>query len=452
MDDTIILIIRLMIAGILIGLNGFFVAAEFAIVKVRYTRIEQLAQEGNYFAKLSKKVITNIDAYLSASQLGITLTSLGLGWLGEPTVATLIEPFISGFNFTPTMTNTISFFIGFGFITSFHIVLGEQVPKLIAIQQAERITLFASGPLHFFYKLTYPAIWILNTVTLKLLKVLGFSPASETDSLVHTEAELRILVSKSHEQGELDETERELLDNVFDFTTRLAREVMIPRTDMICLFTNKSLKENLQIARETGHTRFPLCEEDKDHVIGIIHIKELFDIIYNNRNENITDIKRQITYVPQATSVTKLLKLLQKEHAQMAIVLDEYGGTAGLVTMEDILEELVGEIQDEFDDEKPTIEKIADNIWSIDASLLIDEVQEEFDLDIEPESLEDIDTIGGFVITNLAKNPELNDQIRINNYVLTITELDGFRINRLYVKKVNMDEEENDFFNKEKVG
>ncbi|EAX48233.1 protein of unknown function DUF21 [Thermosinus carboxydivorans Nor1] len=344
---------KLLAAILLVLINGFFVAAEFSLVKIRKTRLEELAHQGNGRAKLALKVVSGFDTYLGATQLGITLASLALGWLGEPAVASLLEPLV--FRYFPGSTwllHTITIMLGFTIITFLHIVLGELVPKSLAIQKVESIALFSVWPLYIFHKIGYPIIILFNKAAKGILAVMGIRAANEAD-LAHSEEELRMIVSASHRGGVLDQMESELIDNVFDFADRLAREVMVPRQDMVCLFVDDTFEENMRIVRETGHTRYPLCVEDKDHVIGMVHIRDLMDLDMSSTEEkDLRSIMREILVVPEGMSVAKLLQFMRRKRTHMAVVIDEYGGTAGLVALEDVIEEIVGDIQDEHDDEE----------------------------------------------------------------------------------------------------
>jgi CBS domain containing-hemolysin-like protein len=348
------LLLYLSIAFVLVLLNGFFVAAEFAYVKARSSRIDALAAEGNVRAKFASGILGNLNAYLSACQLGITLTSLGLGWLGEPTVSKLIGPLLEKAHIPENVTHVISFIISFTIVTAFHITIGEQVPKTYAIRKSEQVTLWSAFPMVVFYKLMFPLIWCLNSASNWMLRKSGIEPESEHEA-VHTEEEIRVLVKESHKNGYIDNTELTLVDNVFEFTETVAREIMIPRTELACLYAEKTFQENLQIATEEMRTRYPVCDPDKDNIVGFVHIKDLLK--HRDGLEDIRSIIRPIMSVPESMPISTLLKMMQKKRTEVALLIDEYGGTSGLVTMEDILEELVGEIHDEFDQERPSIEK-----------------------------------------------------------------------------------------------
>ncbi|SDE54984.1 hemolysin family protein [Sporomusa acidovorans] len=414
----------------LVLLNGFFVAAEFAMVKVRSTRIETLLQEGNTRAKYAKKLVDHLDAYLSACQLGITLASLGLGWIGEPAVAHMIEPVLLDLGFSEAVIQTISFGIAFSLITALHIILGELAPKSLAIQKADSVTIWTSVPLIGFYKLMYPFIWILNTMTGWILRGVGIQVASEHEA-AHTEEEIRILMEESQKQGYINKTELTLVDNIFDFAERHAKEVMIPRTDMVCLYAEDPFAVNMEKALDEQLTRYPVCDPDKDNIIGFVHIKDLLAVLAKGESPALRDLVRGVLAVPESMPISDLLKLLQKNRAQIAIVIDEYGGTAGLVTVEDILEEIVGEIQDEFDEERPFVEIREDNIHSVDGRLLLEEVNEVFGLKLDSD---DIDTLGGWVSARVEMPPHPGQKISHEEYEFVVEEVDNMRVTRVLLR------------------
>lgn len=410
---------------ILVFLNGFFVAAEFAIVKVRVSRIDTLAGEGNFRAKIAKRILENLNAYLSACQLGITLASLGLGWIGEPFVARLIEPV---FGFLPDVAlHTLSFIIAFSLITTFHITLGEQVPKTYAIRHSEPVTLWSAIPLLMFYKLMFPFIWMLNGMSNWMLRKAGVEPEADHES-VHTEEEIRLLMQESHKEGYIDNTELAMMDNIFEFSETTAREIMIPRTEMVCLYADRPMEETKRILVEGKHTRYPVCKPDKDNIIGFVHIKDFLK--NSDKLHDLTEITRPIPTVPESISISALLKILQKRRTEMALLIDEYGGTSGLVTIEDILEEIVGEIHDEFDEETPNIEMRDEDTYSVNGMLSIEEFNEFFGTDIESE---DLDTIGGWMYLQVEMPPRKNQRVSLGPLELIVEEIEHMRISRILV-------------------
>ena len=409
-------------------MNGFFVAAEFALVKIRSSRLETLLQEGNTRAKYAKKLTDHLDASLSVTQLGITLASLGLGWVGEPAVAALLVPVVQFFGFGEDFAHSIALVVGFSLITAMHIILGELAPKSMAIQKAETVTLNISIPMLIFHKIMWPAVWILNHVANWVIIRLGFEVASEGEE-AHSEEEIRLLMEESHKHGYIDKTELTFVDNVFDLSNLTVREIMIPRTDMICLYLEDSFDENVKKALTEQMTRYPVCIEDKDNIVGFLHIKDLLNPLYARKNIDIRSLLREVTVVPESMPVRNLLKLMQGKRLQLAIVVDEYGGTAGMVTLEDIVEEIVGEIQDEFDEER--VEKRTEKLYSLDAKMLLDDVNEMFGTNIEEEN---IDTIGGWLSTQVDTPPRVGQKANFGDDEFFVEEVDRVRITRVLVK------------------
>ena len=416
----------------LVGLNGVFVAAEFAMVKVRKTRLAELAENGSRRAQSALDVTSQLDAYLSACQLGITLASLGLGWLGEPAITTLIEPLFLGVaGWNTIYTHTIAVVIAFLFISFMHIVLGELVPKSLAIQKAEDIALGTASFLKIIYWIFYPVIWSLNSIANVVLRILKIEPANEAD-LSHSEEELRMLVDASQKHGYLDKMEGKLLDNVFEFSDRIASEVMIPRQDMVCIFIQDTFEEILEIVKEYGHTRYLLCDDDKDHVLGLVHMRDIFRLQEQEGEKDITQIRRDIIVVPEGMPISHLVQKMRSQRTHMAIVVDEFGGSAGLVTIEDMLEELVGEIYDEFELEQPPIQKVAEYEYFLNGRVLMEEVSELLGIELEEET---VSTIGGYVFSRLGRRPNKGDTIYFDGFHFEVIEVIGFRITKVKVTK-----------------
>ncbi|MFL6258792.1 MAG: hemolysin family protein [Thermoanaerobaculia bacterium] len=407
---------------LLVALNGFFVAAEFALVKVRPTQLEPLINEGSRRARMARHMLRHLDAYLSATQLGITLASLALGWVGEPAFSWLVGPAVSlvaGNN--PDLVHTVSLTVSFLVITVLHIVLGEQAPKTLAIRRAEETALLVSFPLYAFYKLTYPAIWLLNHAANRLLKLFGVTPAAEGE-LAHDEEELRLLLSSSKE-SQLSTQKRELLDNIFELSHRMARQIMLPRQDVVYLSTERPLAEDLRLARRSGHTRFPLCEGDLDHVIGLIHIKDIF---HRERPLTaLTEVAREIAFVPETLELDRLLKRMRTERFHLAAVIDEYGGVSGIVTLEDVIEEIVGSIQDEFDVEKPELVEKGDGVYQVSGGMLVEDLEEALGVEF---SERDEDTIGGVVLSELGRNPAVGDRVELGPVTIEVLEVQLNRV------------------------
>ncbi|UNK20934.1 hemolysin family protein [Paenibacillus sp. N3/727] len=419
----------------LVLLNGFFVSAELAFVKVRGSRIDALVEEGKKNARIAQRILRNLDAYLSACQLGITISSLLLGWIGERAIASMIAPWFQALGLGDTVLHVVSIVIAFAFIAVMHIVLGELAPKTVAVRKAETIIMLSARPMDIFYKISYPVIWLVNNLSSGLLRLFRMTPVVERGT-AHTEEELRDLMKESSEIGLINDTELTLVDNIFEFADTTAREIMIPRTDMICLYSNLSMQENLEIAHEGMRTRYPICDEDKDHIIGFIHIKDLMRGYVRDQ----ISLIRPIIAVPESMKISELLKRMQRSKTQIAILIDEYGGTSGLVTLEDIMEEIVGEIQDEFDEERQGIEIVSEDEYSIDGLMLINEINGHFGLDVDTE---DYDTIGGWLSSRLEVIlPHKGQTYSYGEYLFVVEETENKRISRITLLKQQVIQEE----------
>ncbi|MCR5834834.1 MAG: hemolysin family protein [Selenomonadaceae bacterium] len=438
--DIVPIVLQIFLVAFLIGMNGFFVAAEFCCVKMRPSRLETLIQEGNTRAKYAKKLIDELDEALSVTQLGITLASLGLGWVGEPFVARLIEPLIKSLGVGDTLGHTISFAIAFSIITALHIILGELTPKSMAIAAAEKILLNIAIPMLIFWKIMYPFVWLLNKTATFVSHHMGLNVSGEGE-VAHNPEEIRLLMKESRKQGLVDDTEVDFVDNVFDFTERNVREIMVPRPDMVCLYLNKSYEENLETILEEEMTRYPICDEDKDHIIGFMHIKDLIKImLQDKRRPSLRKIARKVLFVPESMDVSVLLETMQKNCSQLAIVVDEYGGTAGMVTIEDIIEEIVGEIHDEFDEEeRPDAEKRGDKLYSVDAKMLLEDLDDEFGIMIDDE---DVDTVGGWLNDKIGGEPKVGQSAAYNGNNFYVEEVEGVRIIRVLIHLAKDKDEE----------
>ncbi|MBA2870565.1 CBS domain containing-hemolysin-like protein [Anoxybacillus calidus] len=427
-------IFNLLMVGLLIALTAFFVASEFAIVKVRSTRIDQLVAEGNRNAMAAKRVIGNLDEYLSACQFGITITSLGLGWLGEPTVELLLHPLFERINLNESVAAFLSFAIAFSTITFLHVVVGELAPKTLAIQKAETITLLCSRPLIFFYKMMYLFIWALNRASRVITGLFGLRPASEHE-IAHSEEELRLILSESYKSGEINQSEYKYVNNIFEFDNRIAKEIMVPRTEIIALDKNDSISDILEIMKQEKYTRYPVIEGDKDHIVGMVNIKEILtDCIQNPQviEKKVDDYIRPIIQVIESIPIHDLLVKMQRERVHMAILVDEYGGTAGLVTVEDILEEIVGEIQDEFDiDEIPMIRKVNEHTTIVDGKVLIEDVNDLLGTDIDDT---DVDTIGGWILTEKF-DIQQGEILSYGDYEFKVLKMEGHHIQLVEITK-----------------
>ncbi|WP_274309634.1 hemolysin family protein [Solibacillus daqui] len=430
-------VINLIIFAVLIALTAFFVATEFAIVKVRQSRIDQLVAEGKTGSLAAKNVTTHLDEYLSACQLGITVTALGIGMVGESTFEFILHPLFDAIGIPTDYVHWFTLGGAFFLATFFHVVVGELAPKTIAIQKAEAITLAFAKPIQLFYKLMFPLIWLLNGSARVLLKAFGMQPASEHE-LSHTEEELRLLLSESYKSGEINMTELKYVNNVFEFDDKIAREIMVPRTDIVGFDITATFEEVLTQISEERYTRYPVYDGDRDNILGFLNIKDFLTLGMNNRivsaSFKLEDYINPMIRIIETTPIQNLLQIMQKKRIHIAILLDEYGGTSGMVTVEDILEELVGEIRDEFDDDEiPNIRKIGDDHYLIYSKVLVDDVCKLLHLDIEDPN---IDTIGGWYFANM---PELqsDESFIFENYEFKIHEIDGLQIQYLDVKKLH---------------
>jgi CBS domain containing-hemolysin-like protein len=423
------------LALFLVALNGLFVAAEFGFVKVRATQVERLVQEGKATAGLVREATRRLDAYLSVTQLGITISSLGLGWIGEPAFAHLIEPILEPLGVPEGSVHIIAFTMAFGTITFLHVVFGELAPKSVAIARAEGTVLFVAPFMRFFYYVFWPGIVVFNGTANAVVRLFGVPPPSETDD-THSEEELRILIEQSTRQGVLKTGEEHMLEAVFKLEDTRAREIMVPRPDVVALPVDTSLEE-LVLATAGDHTRYPVFEGDyPDRIVGMVHVKDVLETIKQTRSleadVSARDLMREVLIVPENRPVDELLKDLQKHGLQLAVVIDEWGSFEGIVTMEDIVEEIVGEIRDEFDQEEPHVERLEDGSYSVDGRIPIGMVNEVVGSEFESE---DFDTIGGLVLGQIGRVPELGDEVHLGDHVLRVEEVDGPRVARVSMKK-----------------
>ncbi|WP_312473141.1 hemolysin family protein [Neobacillus sp.] len=428
------IIINLITIAILLAFTAFFVSYEFAIVKIRSTRIDQLIAEGNKSAIVAKTIVTNLDEYLSACQLGITVTALGLGWLGEPTVEHILHPLLVHINLPESVSSVASFILAFASVTFIHVVVGELAPKTFAIQKAETITLIFARPMMLFYKIMYPFIKALNGSARMITGLFGLKPASEHE-VAHSEEELQIIISESYKSGEINQSEYKYVNNIFEFDDRNANEIMVPRTEIVAFDISQSLDECLKIVTEENYTRYPVIDGEKDNIVGMVNMKEVFTEYIKGKNveTNIEEYVRPVVQVIETIPIHDLLVKMQKDRVHMAILIDEYGGTAGLVTVEDILEEIVGEIRDEFDaDEVPEINKIGPNKTIVDGKVLIEEINDLLGLDLDDS---DIDTIGGWILSEKMEVVE-GDKIQYDDYEFKVLEVDGYHIISLEIVKI----------------
>jgi putative hemolysin len=425
----------------LVAANGFFVAAEFGLVKVRQTRIDELAAEGKSVAKVVQDQLRHLDNYIAATQLGITLASLALGWIGEPSLAHLIEPLFAfaGGAVATELAHSAAIAISFFLITLFHIVLGELVPKSIALQRSEGTALFVARPLRLFARLFRPFILLMNGVGNLVVRALGLQAASGHGS-VHTVKELEMLVTQSRKAGLLDNEEEVLLRRVFDFGEKTAQHVMVPRTEIVGVPRDITLEQLREKVAEERYTRLPVYEGTLDNIIGMVHIKDVFPLLSMGSCDDpftVQNILRPVLSVPKTTSITKLMTLMQSQKAHLTVVIDEYGETAGIVTLEDIMEEIVGEVQDEFDTleegVRPVVEMRADGSYSVDGLMSIDAFAEKFGGSFDSASYK---TIAGYVFSELGRIPKVGDSVSSGEYRLAVEAMDHLRIARLRVEQI----------------
>ena len=434
MDGIGSIIFNLFVIALLLFSNGFFVAAEFAMVSVRKTRITQLTNEGNFGAKLALEALKDLDKFIAAVQLGVTISSIGLGWVGEATLVRMIEPI---FSFLPAQyqlaaSHTISVTIAFALITVLHVVIGELMPKSIALQYPEKTSLLIALPMKIITKVFNPLICALNGLGNFLLRFFKI-PTSPTSHLAHSIEELNMLINASYNEGVLNETEKEMLHNVFKFSDLTAKQVMVPRTDMACIPSDISFDELNTLTSESQYTRYPVYEENMDHISGIVHVKDLYSLTLRKEEFSVEKLLRPVLLVPETITMDNLVREFKKRQSQMAIVIDEFGGTSGLITLEDVLEEIFGEVQDEFDeDEEADIREIAENTYIANAMMRLDEIDEYFEVEIIDE---DVDTIGGLVVKLLGRIALVGDIVEIQNIEFNVKEIDGARITKLIITR-----------------
>ena len=441
LEDPFLLFLKILVVFLLVFGNAFFVAAEFSIVKMRSSRLDVLIAEGNRRASYAKKLADRLDVALSVTQLGITIVSLGLGWLGEPVVASLLHPAFSWFGVPESAVETVSFAIAFFLITSLHIVGGELIPKNVAIRKVESVALTVALPLLVFQRIMYPFVWLLNHVANWAEERMGFSVVTKEEDVAHTEEEIRVLMEESHRQGFIDKTELEFVDNVFDFADLSVREIMIPRTDMVCLDLEDSVEESIETAMEERLTRYPICDGGKDNVIGFLHIKDFLQTLYKKEAPDLRKLARHALVVPEAMAVSRLLQTMQQERSQLAIVVDEYGGTAGMVTIEDVIEEIVGDIQDEFDTDRPLVEKKGACLYSVDAKMLLEELEDILEVAIDEE---EIDSVGGWLSAHVDNPPRIGQKAAFGDAQFFVEETEGVRITRVLCRLGREPQKEHD--------
>ena len=434
MNETIWLdLLGLVMVGILVLANGFFVAAEFALVSVRPTRIAQLLEEGNSRARWVHKAISDPDRFIAATQLGITLASLGLGWVGEPALSGLLQPVIGLFpaDIETEVSHSISAGISFAIITFLHVVVGELAPKSIALQSPEKTAMSVARPTVYTETIFKPVIWILNGAGNALLKWMGVEPASGHE-LIHSVEELKMLVSASAEGGVVGDQAEEMLHAVFNFGQLLVRQVMIPRTEMIAIPQDTNTDDILKLSVDQPFNKYPVYIGDIDQIVGIVHLKDVLPAIAQDHETKLTadDLMREAIFIPETARVNTLLQLFRARRQHIAVVLDEYAGTAGVVTLSDLLEEIVGEVSDPFDTEQDIL-PLPDGSALVDGLTLIEEVNDHFDLDLEDQNY---DTIAGYMLGKLERLAQVGDIVDVPGARLRVEMMDGFRIDRISIQ------------------
>jgi CBS domain containing-hemolysin-like protein len=433
---------QLLFALLLVVLNGMFVASEFAFVKIRATQVDRLVQQERTSARLVKQATDKLDTYLAVCQLGITISSLGLGWIGEPAFAHLLEPVFAALGTPEGAQHFISFAVAFSIITLLHVVFGELVPKTIAIASAEGTSLFVAPFMRFSYYLLLPGTLVFNGLANAITRALGYPAASEADE-THSEEEIRQLVAQSTRRGVLERDEEEMVDAVFELNDTVAREIMVPRPDAVTFPAGMPLRKLVSVAAAGNYTRYPVYEDDSpDRIVGAVHIKDVLRTVESEGLDaelTARDLMREVLIVPENRPIDEILEEFQRQELQIAIVIDEWGSFEGLFTLEDIIEEIVGEIRDEFDEEEPAVHRLSDGSFSIDGRIPIGVVNDALGSEFESE---DFDTIGGLVLGQLGRVPEVGDEVRVDGFLLRVDEVDGPRVAQVIARETPEGESE----------
>ena len=424
-----------LIVFVLLFVNGFFLSAEFAIVRARKTKIEQLTKDGNVDAKLALKALDDMNFFIAAVQVGVTIASIGIGWFGSPTVEKMLAPVLENLPSAHAyLAQTITAIIAFLVVTFLHVVIGEQVPKCIALQYPEKISLYVAKPMNLFMTISKPFVWFLNHACNGILKL--FKVPINSARVIHTIEDLDLLVDTSYDEGVLNETEKDMIHNIFNFSDLTAREVMVPRTDMVCVPIDMSFEELNKIASENQYTRYPVYDGDIDHITGMIHVKDLYLLALEDKQRPIEKIQRPLMLVPETITMDNLVREFKKNKSQMAIVVDEFGGTSGIITLEDVMEEIFGDVQDEFDEEVEfDIKELRPNYYLANAMMRLDEFAQHFDIPVEKMEDEDVDTIAGLVVKELGKIAQVDDIVEYDGFTFRVKEVDGARITKLLIIK-----------------
>lgn len=426
-------------AILLVLLNGLFVAAEFAFVKIRSTRLEVLVREGNKNAQSALFGRENLDAYLSVCQLGITLSSLGLGWLGEPAVASLLRPLFEMLGLGTTLMHTLSVVIGFGIITFAHVVFGELAPKTISIRAAEKTVLLLARPMRFFYFLFLPGVKILNSAANLTIRLVGAADLHSSEA--HSTDELKMLIAESKAGGQLDEDEERFVNNIFNMDRRYARDIMVHRTRVDSLSTSDTVSQAIELVRENGHTRFPLYENDKDNIIGFLHAK---DLLAEPPAKTLAGFARPALTIYDHLPIDDVLERMRRENQQFGLVWDEYGSWQGLLTMEDVIEAIVGSLQDEFDQEDPKIVLEADGSYTVDSTVSPDQLKVHLALNLGPDAEEHYRTLAALLVEKFGELPREGDSLELYGALFTIIKVDGHTISKISVKPPALEDPESE--------
>ncbi|WP_178916077.1 hemolysin family protein [Natronomonas gomsonensis] len=430
---------QIVLALFLVVLNGFFVAAEFAFVRIRGTSVDQLVEEGRPGSGILQEVMTNLDNYLATTQLGITIASLGLGWVGEPAVAALLEPVLEPI-LPAGLIHLVAFAIGFSIITFLHVVFGELAPKTIAIAQTERLSLFLAPPMKFFYYILYPGIVVFNGAANAFTRSLGVPPASETDETLGERELLRVL-TRSGEGGDIDVSEVTMIERVFDLDDIVVREVMVPRPDVVSVPADAALSDLQSIILEAGHTRYPVLDaDDGDQVIGFVDVKDVLRAeVEGGDGQLVGDVAREIVIAPETMALSDLLRQFREDQQQMVAVIDEWGAFEGIATVEDVVEALVGDLRDEFDmdEREPSIRRRDDDGYDIDGGVPLSKINDMIEGEF---TSEEVETIGGLVLEQLNRAPERGDRVEVAGYVVEVTSVEGTRISTVRVHERKEDD------------
>ena len=422
-------------------MNAFFGVAEFSLVRVRKSQVEIALEEGKPGAKAAKLIADNVNAYLSACQLGITLASLALGWLGEPAFAELIRPLFALFGMPEAVISAVAVAIGYLLMTTLHVVVGELIPKSFAIFSTEKYALATAGPLVWFYRITYPIMWLFNSITNGVVRLAGHDPANEHE--VYAAEEIQMLIDESSESGLIDPEQHEFVDNIFELDDKDAEAIMTPRTDVVFLDLEDSLEDNLEAVVRYKYTRYPVCRDGKDHVVGFVHVKDLYGMPKESTNDDLPI--RPLQAVPESVPIAKLLQTLQQKHTEIALVVDEHGGTAGIVTMSDIMEQIVGRIDDEYSHgDSDEVVTLKDGSYLVDGSLPIDDLEEL--MGFKPEEASECETAGGLLLTLFDRIPKEGDTVSVSEgqatATFTVVDMDRHRIDKISLMLEHAPEEE----------